>query len=80
MCLDAEGNIVTVGGWKKSGAGPLVQVLSPTGAVIESHPLPGDIPNRCCFGGADLDTLFVTTGGGELYRAKTTRRGRKRGA
>jgi sugar lactone lactonase YvrE len=80
MCLDADGNIVAVGGWRKSGAGPLAQVFSPEGAVIESHALPGDVPNRCCFGGAGLDTLYVTTGNGELYRAKTTRRGRERAA
>jgi gluconolactonase len=80
MCLDADGNIVAVGGWRKSGPGPLVHVFSPAGAVIETHPLPGDAPNRCCFGGAGLDTLFVTTAGGELYRAKATRRGRARSA
>ena len=78
MCLDADGNIVAVGGWKKSGAGPVVSVFSPEGRAIESHAIPGDSPNRCCFGGVDLDTLFVTTAGGELYRAKTTRRGHKR--
>jgi sugar lactone lactonase YvrE len=46
--------------------------------VIESHPFPADCPNRCCFAGNDLDTLYVTTGGGELYRAKTAgRQGRR---
>jgi len=53
-------------------------VFSPQGAVIESHPFPADCPNRCCFGGRDLDTLYVTTGGGQLYRAKTVgRQGRR---
>jgi gluconolactonase len=75
MCLDADGNIIACGGWKKSGAGALVYVFSPEGAVIESHPIPGDLPNRCCFGGTELDTLYVTTGGGELYRTKTSRKG-----
>jgi gluconolactonase len=56
----------------------LISVFSPQGAVIESHPFPADEPNRCCFGGPGLDTLYVTTGGGQLYRARTTgRRGRK---
>jgi len=75
MCLDADGDIVAVGGWRRSGPGPLVYVIAPTGAVIESHPFPGDLPNKCAFGGAGLDTLFVTTGGGELFAARTTRRG-----
>ncbi|MBX6426324.1 MAG: SMP-30/gluconolactonase/LRE family protein [Variibacter sp.] len=79
MCLDADGNIVACGGWRRSGPGPLVYVFSPEGAVLETHPVPGDMPNRCCFGHAELDTLYVTTAGGELYRAKTTRRGRARG-
>ena len=78
MCLDTDGNIVTCGGWKKSGPGPVISVLSPSGVVIESHPLPGDQPNRCCFGGEALDTLFVTTAGGELWAAKIGRTGYKR--
>jgi sugar lactone lactonase YvrE len=78
MCLDAEGNIVACGGWERSGPGPLIYVFSPWGAVIESHPFPADGPNRCCFAGPELDTLYVTTSGGHLYRAKSTgRRGRK---
>jgi gluconolactonase len=79
MCLDADGNIVACGGWNRSGPGPLIYVFSPSGAVIESHPFPADCPNRCCFGGRDLDTLYVTTGCGQLYRAKTAgRRGMTR--
>lgn len=77
LCLDADGNIVAVGGWRRSGPGPLIYVLSPEGAVIESHPFPADLPNKCCFGGAGLDRLFVTTAGGELFCAKTDRRGRE---
>jgi gluconolactonase len=70
MCLDADGNIVAVAGARRSGPGPLIYVFSPSGAVIASHPFPGDLPNKCCFGGAGLDTLFVTTAGGELFCAK----------
>jgi gluconolactonase len=78
MCPDADGNIVAVGGWQRSGPGPLVHVLAPGGAVLESHPIPADVPNKCCFGGPDLDTLYVTTAGGQLYRAHAGgRRGRK---
>jgi gluconolactonase len=77
MCLDDGGNVVAVGGWQRSGPGPLVYVFSPAGAVLETHPIPADLPNKCCFGGSDLDTLYVTTGGGHLYRAKAgSRRGK----
>jgi gluconolactonase len=75
MCLDADGNIVAVGGWQRSGPGPLVYVFAPSGAVIESHPIPADMPNKCCFGGPDLDRFYVTTAGGRLYQAKAGRCG-----
>ncbi|MBX9826670.1 MAG: SMP-30/gluconolactonase/LRE family protein [Xanthobacteraceae bacterium] len=73
MCLDADGNIVAVGGSLRSGPGPLVYVFAPTGAVIETHAIPDDLPNRCCFG-AD-DDFYVTTAGGCLYRSRAGRRG-----
>jgi gluconolactonase len=73
MCLDRDGNIVAVGGWRRGGPGPLVYVFSPQGAVIACHPFPADLPSKCCFGGPGRDTLFVTTAGGELYCAKTGR-------
>jgi gluconolactonase len=70
MCLDASGNIVACGGWKKSGPGPFISVMSPDGLVLESHPFPEDLPMRCAFGGGDRKTLYVTTGTGKLYRSK----------
>jgi len=77
MCTDREGNIVACSGWKKSGPGPLVQVFSPVGAILESHPVPSDQPMSCAFGDADLGSLYVTTAGGELWRARDCgRRGR----
>lgn len=75
MCLDAEGNIVATNGWEASGPGPMITVFSPTGRVLETHPLPADRPTNCCFGGADLTTLFVTTGEGHFFRAQTDRVG-----
>jgi gluconolactonase len=69
MCTDREGNIVACAGWKKSGPGPLVQVFSPAGAILESHPVPSDKPMNCAFGDADLASLYVTTAAGELLRA-----------
>jgi gluconolactonase len=78
MCLDADGNIVACGGWRESGPGPMILVFAPNGAVVESHPLPADRPNKCCFGGRDLDLLYVTTAQGQLYQAKADRRGFRR--
>ena len=78
LCLDADGDIVACGGWRRSGPGPMITVFAPSGAVIESHPLSADMPNKCCFGGLDLDELYVTTAQGQLFRAKTDRRGFER--
>lgn len=66
MCLDRGGNIVACGGWRKSGPGPFVMVISPAGLALEAHPFPADQPMRCGFGG---ESLYVTTAGGELWQA-----------
>ena len=76
MCLDTEGNIVATAGFRQSGPGPMIYVFSPTGEVLETHRLPEDRPTNCAFGDADLSTLYVTTGGGHLFQARTDRRGR----
>jgi len=68
MCLDAEGSIVACAGWKRSGPGPMVYVFSAGGEIAGSHLVSGDMPVNCAFGGADLATLYVTTGSGELFR------------
>jgi gluconolactonase len=78
MCLDADGNIVACAGWQQSGPGPTISVSAPNGRVIETHPLPVDRPNKCCFGGRDLDLLYVTTAGGHLLQARAGRRGFRR--
>ena len=70
MCLDSAGNIIACGGWHKNGAGALVYVVSPAGTVLESHPAPADVPMRCAFGDAGLDSLYMTSGDGCLYRAR----------
>ena len=74
MCLDTEGNIIAAGGWRQAGPGPLVYVFSPAGRVIETHPVPADWPTNCAFGGPALDTLYVTTRGGHLFRVNNTER------
>lgn len=75
MCLDAEGNIVATAGWEQGGPGPSIYVFAPDGRVVERHPVPCTRPTNCCFGEADLETLFVTTIEGHLFRARTGRRG-----
>ena len=75
MCLDADGNIVATAGWEVSGSGPMIYVFSPTGRVLETHPVPAIRPTNCCFGGPDLSTLYVTTTQGHFFRAKTGRTG-----
>lgn len=74
LCVDAEGCVVAVGGWRRSGPGPLVYVFAPSGAVLESHPLPQDLPNNCAFGDRGLGSLYVTTAEGYLLRARRTDR------
>jgi gluconolactonase len=75
MCLDSDGNIVATAGWEKSGAGPMIYIISPGGRVLETHPIPADHPTNCCFGGRDMSTLFVTTFHC-VYKVQTDRVGR----
>jgi gluconolactonase len=75
MCLDRDGNIVATNGWEVSGPGPMITVFSPTGRVLETHPVPASRPTNCCFGGPDLTTLFVTTTQGHFFKAQTRRVG-----
>ena len=69
LCAGANGNIVACGGWRRSGPGPLIYIFAPDGGITATHRFPADMPNRCCFAGDD--NLYVTTNGGNLYRAKT---------
>lgn len=70
LCLDRSGNLLACGGWNQSGPGPAIYVFSPAGKLIAAHPFPADLPNRMCFAGQSLGTLYVTTGTGELYAAE----------
>jgi len=76
MVLDVEGNIVATAGWDQGGPGSSIYVFSPSGEVLERHPVPADRPTNCSFGGADLSTLYVTTIDGYLFRTPTDRHGR----
>ncbi len=75
MCLDADGNIVATAGWELGGPGGMIYVFSPTGRVLETHPIGANRPTNCCFGGPGLTTLYVTSTDGHFYRAETDRVG-----
>lgn len=77
MRLDVDGNIVATAGWEMGGPGPMIYVFAPSGEVLEQHPIPAaKRPTNCCFGDDDLQTLYVTSIDGHLFRARTNRRGR----
>lgn len=79
MCIDGDGNLITVGGSRDAGAGPLLYVFAPDGAIVGSQRLPGGAPMRCAFGDANLDSLYLTSSDGCVYRAQNAgRRGLKR--
>ncbi len=71
MCLDADGNIVATAGWPSGGPGPMLYVFSPTGRIIETHPVAATRPTNVCFGGADNTDVFVTSTDGHFFHAKT---------
>lgn len=75
MCLDAEGNIIATAGWEVSGPGPMLYVFSPSGRVLETHPVAANRPTNVCFGGPDMSTVFVTSTNGHFFKAKTNRVG-----
>ena len=75
MCLDEEGNVVATAGYDEGGPGPMLYVFTPEGRVLETHPIDVPRPTNCCFGGEDLETIYVTGSSGHLHRAETDRRG-----
>ncbi|MCT8159955.1 SMP-30/gluconolactonase/LRE family protein [Pseudoruegeria sp. SHC-113] len=56
LCVDAEGAI-----WVAFWDGARVERLAPDGAVLARYPLPVKRPTSLCFGGPDLQTLFITS-------------------
>ncbi len=76
MRLDIEGNVIATAGWEVGGPGPMIYVFSPSGEVLEMHPVPCRRPTNCAFGGDDFSTLYVTTIEGFLLRTQTDRTGR----
>ena len=77
LCVDDQGDIIACAGWRQSGPGPLVYVFSPSGAVIETHPAPCDLPMRVAFG--EGESLYLSAADGHLYRTEAIgRRGANR--
>ena len=75
MCWDADGAIVATCGWEPSGPGSRIVIFATDGTVLEEHMLPSaGGPTNCAFGGTNLDTLYVTTLDGRLYRVPNTGR------
>jgi sugar lactone lactonase YvrE len=56
LAMDSEGGV-----WVALFGGAAVRRYSPEGMLEAVLELPVSNPTSCCFGGADLATLFVTT-------------------
>ena len=76
MCFDTEGNIVATAGYEVSGPGGMIYVWTPSGRVLETHPMPEGAtrPTNCTFGDPDLRSLYITTTQGHLFRVRNTSR------
>ncbi|MEO9338439.1 SMP-30/gluconolactonase/LRE family protein [Mesorhizobium sp. SB112] len=55
-CIDAEGHL-----WNAEYAGGRVVRYAPSGEISMTIDLPVSHPTCCCFGGADFQTLYVTS-------------------
>jgi sugar lactone lactonase YvrE len=56
MCVDAEGGV-----WVARYNGHRVQRHDPDGTITAVVELPVSRPTACCFGGENLDVLYITT-------------------
>lgn len=56
LTVDADGFV-----WVAIWDGWMIVRYDPEGRVVQRVPLPVPRPTSCCFGGADLRTLFITT-------------------
>ncbi len=80
MCIDEKDNIYVTAGANRlytnqntdNPAG--VYVFSPEGKHLGIIPIPEDMVTNCCFGGADLKTLYVTAGK-TLWKIRCKNRG-----
>ena len=65
LCVDAEGCV-----WSAQWNGWQVVRYSPTGEVLQTVELPTQLVTSCCFGGPNLDQLFITTAWVDLSPAE----------
>ena len=72
MTRTTEGLIVATAGHHTRGPGPMIYVFEASGRVLSTHPTPADQPTNCTFGETGRRVLYVTFGGGELYRVANT--------
>jgi sugar lactone lactonase YvrE len=60
MAIDTEGNL-----WSARWDGYGIYIYDPAGRCMNKIDMPVAKVSSCCWGGADLDELYVTTAGGE---------------
>ena len=65
LCVDAEGCV-----WSAQWNGWQVVRYSPAGEVLQIVALPTQLVTSCCFGGSNLDQLFITTAWTDLSPAE----------
>ncbi|QEP42065.1 hypothetical protein D5085_02250 [Ectothiorhodospiraceae bacterium BW-2] len=63
--LDSDGNL-----WNCHWGGAAVNQYNPKGELLQTINVPLPRPTSCCFGGDDLDTLFITTASEGLSRSQ----------
>ncbi|AYJ84877.1 SMP-30/gluconolactonase/LRE family protein (plasmid) [Sphingomonas paeninsulae] len=64
LAIDADGNICVAAIFEG-----MILVISPTGEEIAALPMPDVFPTNICFGGADLQTAYITLSGHGLLVA-----------
>lgn len=81
MCLDSQGNLYVTGGADRTYVNQNtdnpggVYVFTPEGKFKGVIKIPEDMVTNCCFGDADLKTLYVTAGK-TLWKVRMTVPGR----
>ena len=70
LAIDAAGHL-----WIARWGGSAILHCDADGALVETMPLPIRKPTGLCFGGAQLDTLFLTSAGGHRRTIEGTHAG-----
>jgi sugar lactone lactonase YvrE len=64
-CVDADGCL-----WNAEYGGARVVRYTPAGKIDRVIEVPAQNPTCCCFGGAQLDTLYITTADAGIFAVK----------